>query len=205
MRAVYSHITQRVVDNIAGRVCDPKGTDVVLDIVAQAGAGNYLEIGVLHGGTAIAVALLKKELGQGGEVYCVDPLNGYYSELFGENYQDSVSGTPVTRKILDKNIKSFGVEDTVKVIDKKSYPYPEELKGIKFAVAFIDGWHWDDAPLKDWNNVKEVTNKYVVFDNYDGKHESVTSACLEASKDKDWDTVGQMHICYILKKKKGEQ
>ena len=200
MKAAYSHITKRVADNIAGRVCDPKDTDIVLDIVAQGGDGNYLEIGVLHGGTAIAVALLKKELGQGGEVYCVDPLNGYYAEMFGEGTRDEAG--PVTRGILDKNIKSFGVEDIVRVIEKKSYPYPEELKGIEFAVVFIDGWHWDDIPLKDWNNIKEVTNKFVIFDNHDSKHESVRSACLEASTDKDWDTVGQIHICYILKRKK---
>ena len=77
----------------------------------------------------------------------------------------------------------------------------EELKGIDFSVAFIDGWHWDDEPLNDWNNVKEVTSKYVVFDNYDGRHPAIDEACLKADNDKDWDTFSQNHICYILKKK----
>ena len=200
MTSLYSPITQRVIDNLEGRVCDPKGTDIVLDMVTQAGDGNYLEIGVLHGGTAIAVALLKKELGQDGLVYCVDPLNGYYSELFGERYQDE-SGTPVFRESLEKNIKGFGVGDIVRIIEKKSHPFPKELEGIEFTVAFIDGWHWDDMPLNDWNNVKDITNKYVVFDNYDGRHEAITNACMEADKDKDLNTFRQIHICYILKKK----
>lgn len=38
--------------------------------------GDHVEIGTLHGASAIAVALAKKMAGVPGEVYCIDPLDG---------------------------------------------------------------------------------------------------------------------------------
>ena len=62
----------------------------------------------------------------------------------------------------------------------------------------IDGDHWGDAPLNDWNLVKDIVSRYVIFDNYDKEHPAVKATCENASFDPDWTCVYREDISFVL-------
>lgn len=198
---VIEDIIKRVKKSIIGRLADKKeigNTALMLSAVEAGGDGDYLEIGVLFGGSLIAAALLKNALGQKGKCVGIDPLNGYYVERrSADTNRDILTKKPVTPETLQKNLRKFGVEDRCEVIQANSFPLP--VKG-KFAVTYIDGDHWGDAPLKDWESVKDITTKFVVFDNFDDKHPDVIKACLIAEQDPKWERWLAEGITFILKR-----
>jgi len=130
-------IVKEVENNIIGRVANTIGdkkidnVEVLLEYVLKAGGGNHLEIGTLFGGSAIAVAMLKREYSHSGMVFCIDPLDGYY----GENRPD-ISGVSVSAGTLFENIDKFDVGYRLAVI--KSYSLDvSSLVDIKFSTAFL--------------------------------------------------------------------
>lgn len=146
-------------------------------IVARYAArdGDHLEIGTLHGGSAILVALTKQLLGFSGKVVCIDPLDGYYKNTMrGMNY-DPITQVPVSLSTLQENVKRLGVTDRIEIIQARSIPWP--IRDREFETAYIDGNHWDGVPMLDWLNVRKVTRQYVAFDNCDPKHPDVVTAC----------------------------
>ena len=199
-------ITDLVAAHILGRVAnviDNKETnnvEVVMEYVLRAGGGNHLEIGTLFGGSAIAVALAKKKYDQSGMVVCVDPLNGYYQDKWPEpSLVDKITNIPVTPKVLFHNITKFDVADRVLVLRSKSEAIAN-LVDMRFTTAYIDGDHWVDGPLCDWQLVKDITDRYVIFDNYDDAHPEVVQACKFAHQDTSWHCVYQEGISYVLEK-----
>lgn len=198
---VIEDIIKRVKKSIIGRLADnPElgNTALMLKAVEAGGDGDYLEIGVLFGGSLIAAALLKNALGQKGKCVGIDPLNGYYVERrSADTNRDILTKKPVTPETLQKNLRKFGVEDRCEVIQANSFPLP--VKG-KFAVTYIDGDHWGDAPLRDWQSVKDITTKFVVFDNFGEEHPDVIEACLIAEQDPEWERLLVNGITFILKR-----
>ncbi len=199
-------ITNLVKRDILGRVAnvmDNKETnnvEVVMEYVLRAGGGNHLEIGTLFGGSAIAVALAKKKYNQPGMVVCVDPLNGYYQDKFPDHsMMDKVTNVPVTPTTLFHNITKFGVGDRVLVLRSKSEAIAN-LVDMGFTTAYIDGDHWGDGPLNDWNLVKDITSRYVIFDNLDEFHIDVMYACGCADDDPKWDCVYQEGISFVVER-----
>jgi predicted O-methyltransferase YrrM len=201
-----SEIVENVSKNIHGRLANmigeriTKNIDILLDFVEKAGGGNHLEIGALHGGSAIAVALLKKELGHGGIVLTIDPLNGYYHKYAPrEDAIDTQSGVPVTPGTLFHNINKFGVGDRVAVLQANSVPFPR-LAEMKFSTAFIDGDHRDGVPLQDWKSVRDIVTKYVIFDNCADTHPDVVHACTVATQDNNWYCVYDKDIMFVVER-----
>ena len=198
---IISGIVQRVDNNIIGRLANKYGdikldnVDIMLDFVAKAGGGNHLEIGTLFGGSAIAVALLKLELGQSGVVVCIDPLDGYY-KIYGSG--EDKSGFEVTPKTLFRNIDKFGVGNRILVM--KAYSQDCSFLDIQFSTAYIDGDHQHGRPWWDWMTVKDKVSKYVIFDNWDDKHPQVQEACEEASNDPEWECVYSSGITYVVER-----
>lgn len=199
-------ITNLVKSDINGRIANmfdnqrTNNVEVVMEYVLRAGGGNHLEIGTLFGGSAIPVALAKKKYNQSGMVVCVDPLNGYYQDRFpGPSMIDGNCGVAVTPETLFENIETFGVADRVLVLRSKSEAIAN-LIDMKFTTAYIDGDHWGDAPLNDWLLVKDITSRYVIFDNHDEAHPEVLYACGFADRDPDWRCVYQEGISYVLEK-----
>lgn len=183
-KSTVSCIVEYVKSKIIGRVADQEdGTAVMAYYAAKAGSGDHLEIGTLFGGSAIVVALAKRLMGLDGNVYCLDPLDGYYRERFGHITDVVCKEHEISPDLVMKNAKIFEVEDRIRIIQKKSLPFPDELRNHRFVSAYIDGDHWDNMPTHDWNNVKKITSKYVIFDNYDDSHPSVKKACDRALKD----------------------
>jgi len=192
-------IVKRVEDNITGRVANKTGDKrtnsiaSLLEYVWNAGGGNHLEIGTLFGGSAIAVAILKKEYELSGIVMCIDPLNGYY----GENRKD-ISGVDVSVETLFYNIRKFSVGSRISVIQSSSLSV--SLMDIKFSTAYIDGEHKSGVPFMDWNRTKNLVTKYVVFDNYSDQFPDVQFACKSASSEYGWRKCHQSDIVYVVSK-----
>ena len=202
MKTIHEIVVE-VEDSILGRLANKMGnerinnTEILLEYVLKSGGGNHLEIGTLFGGSAIAVALLKKEYGHSGIVLCVDPLNGYYKKQTGHG-QDP-SGVPVTPDTLFKNIQAFGVGDRIAVIQDISLAC-DGLIDIEFSTVYIDGEHKYNTPWMDWNRVKNLVTKYVIFDNWDDKHLDVRDACNMACEEYDWEFEHREGITYVVKR-----
>ena len=194
-------IVQLVDSKIIGRLANKCGdveldnVHVLLDFVSRAGGGNHLEIGTLFGGSAIAVALLKLQLGQTGIIVCIDPLEGYY-KMDGSG--DDISGVPVTPETLFRNIEKFVVEGRILVM--RAYSQLCSNIGIQFSTAYIDGDHKHGAPLSDWLLVKDMVSRYVIFDNWGEKFSGVLEACEEANNDPQWNCVYSKGITYVVER-----
>ena len=200
----FNSVIDEVKASIKGRICDlDNNIGIMASYALEAGDGDHLEIGTLFGGSAIVVALLKKRHGVDGKVYCLDPLNGYYYAKKGKRI-DHISGFRVDRATLDYNVWQFGVEDYIEVIEKHSIPFPDELKDKEFVSAYIDGDHWGNAPTIDWENVKDRVSRFVIFDNYDDKHNGVIKACERAAIDPDWLPCHQQGISFVLERVSNE-
>ena len=197
-------IVEEVRISMKGRICDKQNNVATMaSYTLEAGHGDHLEIGTLFGGSAIVVALLKKWHFLDGKVYCVDPLDGFYFARLGKRVDPDLPGKlRVDRAALDYNIRQFGVEDRMEVIEKPSIPWPDELKGKQFVSAYIDGDHWGNTPTTDWENVKDNVTRFVIFDDYDKKHPSVIKACELAAEDPNWKTVWDAGITYVLEREK---
>ncbi len=207
-------ITALVKRDILGRVANMNKKDetnsieVVMEHVLRAGGGrggNHLEIGTLFGGSAIAVALAKKEFNQPGMVVCVDPLNGYYQDKLSDvdpdypNMRDIIVDVAVTPDILFKNIENFGVGDRVMVLQHKSEAIAN-LVDMKFTTAYIDGDHEGDAPRNDWDLVKDLVSRFVIFDNYGEEWQGVVDVCEYAAALPDWRCVYAGGISFVLER-----
>ena len=129
-------ITKTLVKGLAergGRAAD-QGLSLpfLLSMVAAAGDGDHIDIGTLYGASAIGAALIKKELGLEGQVYCIDPYDAEKRDL-------QVMGSPdnpisATAEELMANAEFFGVE--LKLIQQNSHPWPEELEDNVFVHKF---------------------------------------------------------------------
>jgi len=188
--------SKKMITDITGRACGkPHDYALIAQTVVYAGPGNYVETGTLFGASALVAALTKRKFDIEGMVYCVDPLDGYYGT--GNNDMSGILPTP---EVLMENAKKYGVEDRIVYVAKKSIPFPKELDGLQFSMAFIDGDHWKDAPTQDWDNLSKATSKYVMFDNYDRTHPSVINAAEKATADKYFRVVHMSSISFILER-----
>ena len=198
-------VVKRVRSEMTGRIADEQNNVMyLLEIVKRAGNGNYLEIGVLHGGTLCAAGLWKQELNQRGQCVGIDPLDGYYMDYIDTPKRgckvDPITRLPVAEDIVKENIKKFGLSRRCKIIKSKSNPLPDKAAGMEFSVTYIDGDHWGDAPYVDFENVKDITTGYIIFDNYDEKHPDVMGACHRAAEDPAWDKFFCAGITYALRR-----
>lgn len=188
--------TLEIVDTyIQGRICFEQDNLIWLTCAAlAAGDGDHLEIGTLYGGSAILVALAKLKAGLKGNVYCVDPLNGYY----GHKDPSEVEVSPEQVRL---NAKMCGVNERINLVQTYSQPWPKLFDDYTFVSAYIDGDHHNGTPLKDWMSVKDIVSGYVVFDNYEDQYPDVMLTCdLHAGMDPEWEVVSQEGITFIVKR-----
>jgi hypothetical protein len=196
-------LIEKIKREMTGRIANERDNVLrLLETVEKAGDGNYLEIGVLHGGTLCAVGLLKEELGQRGECWGVDPLNGYYIEMSHVHKRgcavDPITKLPVNERIVTSNIEAFNLENRCYCIKAKSDELPGIVGDKKFAVTYIDGDHWNRVPYQDFLRVKDITDRFIVFDNADIYHPDVLDACLKAATDLDWMVTYYQDITCII-------
>lgn len=179
-------IAQNVAKNIKGRAADyGLSLPFLAAMVEAAPDGDHVDIGSLFGASALVVALMKKELGHKGKVYCIDPYDAEERAtqvVAGKDLDPNlVSASP---EELLANAEKFGVE--LVLIRKKSNPWPEELENHAFATAYIDGDHLGDAPWKDFENLRGRVTNYIGCDNYEEEYADVVSALYKAMDTDDW-------------------
>jgi len=199
---IVNHVEKNIIGRLANRTGEGRtnNTELLLEYVQKAGEGNYLEIGTLFGGSAIAVALWKQYLGQLGHVFCIDPLDGYYRKMAPrEDMLDEQSGKRVVPDVFHKNVYEFGVQNRVFLLRDYSINVLP-FTGITFKVSYIDGHHWEDVPLRDWELVRYATSKYIIFDNYDEKHPDVVAAVQEAISYPEWSICHEEEITCIIER-----
>lgn len=204
--ARINDIITDVYNNIEGRLCELGGSNThIAHCIIDAEGGDFLEFGSLFGGSAIIAALIMKEYNLPGHVYAVDPFNGYYRDTKNDAGKavggelDCVTHLPVTVKTARKNARAFGVADRITFIQAFSYPLPNELTGKTFSVSFIDGDHWNLGPTLDWLSVKDITTKFVILDNNDGRV-AIKAACEIARTTKGWEEYVKKGITYIVRR-----
>lgn len=192
----------KVKQRIYGRICaEHSNCNYLAWAIAQAGHGDHLEIGTLHGGSAILAALVKDKFGLNGDIYCIDPLDGYYIGTQFGCPVDWVSRLPVTPEAVKSNAEAFGLGERIHITQAKSIPFPEQLQGHTFSSVYIDGDHWGEAPTIDWQNCKDRTNRMIVFDNVDDQHPAVHMAVKIAKADPDWQCVLEAGITAVFERK----
>jgi hypothetical protein len=118
------------------------------EVLSQvAGLGKtYVEIGTLFGGSAIVAGI------SGCEVYCIDPLDGYYASKWGiKKRPDHRTGLVPTADIVRSNWANAGLDPKkLHIFQQLHPPWPEEIKDMHFDSGLIDGDHRYDGVLADY-------------------------------------------------------
>lgn len=189
-------ISNKIKKEIRGRACGfPHDYGLLAQTVFYSGNGDYVETGTLFGASALVVALTKRKFGIDGNVYCVDPFDGYY----GTGNKD-MSGLVPSVSIVRENAQKYNIQDRIICVPHKSLPIPEQIKDHRFTMSYIDGNHWKDWPTKDFQSYGKMTTGYLMFDNYDFSHPSVVSAASYALSLPEWKVVHVSSISFILQK-----
>lgn len=186
-------IISKVSSQINGRFANAgNNAKHLLEVVEKAGDGNYLEIGVLHGGSLCSVALLKKALGHKGICIGVDPFDGkYYSRI---DKEDRFGGLDTIQNVQG-NLDNFGL-DNVKLVQARS---PEFVVDVGFNVAYIDGDHSFEGAWADWKKVAPITSHFVVIHDY-GAIPGVTLACEKILDDPSWSLYLRAPYTFIVER-----
>ena len=138
------HLNKLLRDRLGKQlVQDSHATGLLCQTVLNSGDGDYIEIGSLHGGSAITSALTKKEFNLNGRVLCIDP----------------------SPRNIRENAKLFGVENLIDIIVAPSNEVTFNISS--YSCGFIDGDHRDPRPMKDFVRLKRLVSKYIIFDDYD--------------------------------------
>lgn len=185
----FEEIAKSISENIKGW-CGANGASLlpVGYMVAAAQGGDHLEIGSLWGASAIMAALVKKQYGFDGKIYCVDPMEYKRHEPCSRRANNV---TPERAKdmpnVFMRNIEAFGVSDVVTLIQKPSQPFPEELTGKRFSTVFIDGWHYGNTPTMDVRIASDSANDLILLDDAPLEYyPAVERAFRELVRDKRW-------------------
>jgi len=152
------HIFNQICEKIVGRIAITEAeTRLLVEVATKGSEGHHFEVGCLWGATAIAVALANPRL----NIITVDIMEGEY---WAEGDPSVAMMTP-TPEIVLANFVLFEVADRITAIKAKSYPWPLILPQRCFSF-FIDGDHSYLAVLRDWETAKAVTDKYILFHDY---------------------------------------
>ena len=150
--------------------------------------GDHLEIGTLWGSTAIAAALAKDELGQAGMIYCVDPFEYDRQEPCSRKAGNITQArSEAMPEIFMENVKRFGVEHRIVLIQKTSDEAKKELKGKRFMSALLDGYPYGDQPLKDAKFAMSVCDGWIAQDDVVRYYPGKMKAFLWLASSKDWN------------------
>ena len=155
-------------------------------MVYLAGDGDHVDIGALYGASAIMAALIKKRMGLKGTIYSVDPYDKKTRDavvMASPGLQGNVSATP---EEFWKNVEEFDLKDRIRLIQRYSHPWPEELKDNVFASAYIDGGHAGETPWNDFINLRGRVTNYIGCDNYEEEYPDVVDAVWKAMNTEDW-------------------
>lgn len=161
-----------------GRIALCKGDVEVISEVASL-CKTYVEIGTLFGGSAIVAGKA------GCEVFCIDPLDGYYSaKRDTAEHPDPSTGLVPSEKIVRANWDAGGLDPKELHIYKQLHPpWPEEIDRT-FDAGLIDGDHRLSGVMADYNGMADRV-KYLMF--HDINKASVRVVYNMALESGDWE------------------
>ena len=175
-----------------GRIALHRPDADVLYEVALLGK-TYVEIGTLFGGSACIAGLA------GCEVFCIDPLDGYYSARHKEeNRVDRMSGLVPTAKIVTENWESCGLDPAKLHIYQQTHPpWPLELNRA-FDIGLIDGDHALDGVLVDFLGMSPRVDYLMFHDTNKPTVNYVWNRAIRGGWD-EYTTKNKPHILGVLK------
>ena len=184
-------VIETVTTSIQGRaVYQRDKIDNLLEIIRLAGDGDYLEIGVLFGGSLASVALYKQQLGHLGNCTGIDTFAGI---------KDKQTGLFVTYDNARSNLDLLDLKDVVLIKGTRD-DIPES--GI-YKVAYIDGGHEFPDTWLDFLAVKDRA-EYIVFDDYDEHNwPDVFMSCDKAALDNDYELFQRLDSTFVLRRNNG--
>jgi cephalosporin hydroxylase len=158
--------------------------------------GDHVEIGCLWGGTAIITALAKQDAGVTGYVYTIDPMTGGWWDT-----EDPAVHLRPTPKIVKANLRAFGVNKRVRVVQSVSNPWPIS-KDVKPTSILIDGDHRFENVFVDWRNASSISTRYILMHDYNSKdHPGVQRVVDEvARKNKQWKIVELVNSLLVFER-----
>ena len=144
---------------LVGRVALWDDDAAIIKEVASLGK-TYVEIGTLFGGSACIAGLA------GCEVFCIDPLDGYYSAKHNYTLRpDPGTGIVATEKIVRDNWEHHGLDpDKLHIYKQLHPPWPTEIDR-EFDVGFIDGDHSVQGTLDDYLGMGPRVKHLMFHDN----------------------------------------
>lgn len=202
-----------------GRIASWKSMSYYMGNLVKLGHTTpHLEIGILHGGTLIMAALIKKHLFGHGKVIGIDPLDGYYppyalhlgevknqdGAVITRKHIDHACDVPISRETVNANIAHFDVADYITIYQTFSYPWPEELEKERFGTVYIDGDHYRLGPLTDWMNVhsRVMRNGLVWFDDCNEHCPAVQDVAKIIGQTPGWSVEDHhQNHCFVVRKK----
>jgi len=133
---------------LVGRATLWKDDSKIVSEVASLGK-TYVEIGTLFGGSACIAGLA------GCEVFCIDPLDGYYSAKHAANLRpDPETGLVPSEEIVRDNWEHCGLDPDMLHLYKQLHPpWPKEIDR-RFDVGLIDGDHRYFGVQADYEGMK---------------------------------------------------
>lgn len=138
----------------------PKGA--ILARCVSLSGGNYLEIGSQYGLSAVIAAHFTD-----GHIYCIDPMEKVMEdESTAYGYLDrGAQAHTGERVIFDRNMRFFGIEDRVTLMEDFSDPFPLSPQ-VEIGTAYIDGDHSYAMVKKDFFNIYEQVTDYIILDDF---------------------------------------
>ena len=158
---------------------------------------TYVEIGTLYGGSAILAGK------SGCEVFCIDPLDGFYSAKHGEpGRPDKATGLVPSEEIVRKNWEDSGLDpNKLHIFPQLHPPWPDEIDRT-FDAGFIDGDHRLLGVLADYEGMAPRV-KYLMF--HDINKVRVMAVYNMALASGDWEVyvpkISRPNIVGILKRR----
>jgi hypothetical protein len=161
-----------------GRVALIPSDEEIIYEIASLGK-TYVEIGTLFGGSAIVAGMA------GCEVFCIDPLDGYYSaKHITKERPDKWTGLVPSEEIVRENWAAAGLDPKkLHIYTQLHPPWPEEIDRT-FDAGLIDGNHQLWHVIEDYKGMAPRVNYLMFHDIHKAAVRATYNIALESG---DWE------------------
>lgn len=177
----YGDVARRMEGRMAGY---PEDMAVLVQAIAWAGPGDYLEIGSYFGGSAIMAGLAKKFGVSPGEVICIDP----YDEGYPWRY-DHVTNGVANKETFWKNMELFDLSPTLFAVSSLLFDWEKIREERNVVVCYVDGDHTAPYVQNDLWACVGLRPRYIVVDDYSRDHPQVRREVMKVAHQTDYELV----------------
>lgn len=189
--SIYKDVDEKI---IGRSILEGHDAGALCQMAALSRHGDHIEIGSLFGGSAIIVALMKKEFRYHGNIVCVDPLDARPNVI----NDTAIDYMPSVELLMD-NASMFGVADMIEICPKYSKPWP--LGHRKFATGYIDGDHWNGNPMHDVKQLMDCVSLAIMLDDYCYGKPEVVDAAIYCASSPQWIPIHIWGRSFVLRKR----